>query len=213
MNEIAHRITQYMKEKGMSYGELSRLTNIPKSALQRYATGETTKIPLDRIGAIASALNVTTASILGWVDHSDSIHSLPNYPGILPITTRRVPVLGSIHAGEPTYAEQEFGAYVAIGSDVHCDFALRVVGDSMINARIHDGDIVFIRRQDTVENGEIAAVLIDDDTGLKRVRFLPGGVIGFFPENPRYDPIYIPPEDPRNVRILGKAVAFQGDVK
>ena len=138
--------------------------------------------------------------------------SLP--PGALPITVQRVPLLGSIHAGEPTFAEENFDGYAVLGSAVRCDFALRVVGDSMINARIYDGDIVFIRKQDTVENGEIAAVLIDDETTLKRVRFIGNGITVFYPENPKYEPIFYGGEgETRNVRILGKAVAFQGDVK
>lgn len=135
-------------------------------------------------------------------------------PDALPITVRNIPLYGGIHAGDPTYVEQEFDSYVAVGANVRCDFALRVIGDSMINARIYDGDIVFIRKQDTVENGEIAAVLIDDETTLKRVRFIGGGMTMFCPENPKYDPIIVGGEgETRNVRILGKAVAFQGDVK
>lgn len=138
--------------------------------------------------------------------------SLP--PGMLPITVQRVPLLGSIHAGEPTYAEESFDGYAVLGSAVRCDFALRVKGDSMVNARIYDGDIVFIRKQDTVENGEIAAVLLDDETTLKRVRFLKNGRTVLYPENPKYEPIFIGEEgETRSVRILGKAVAFQGDVK
>lgn len=138
--------------------------------------------------------------------------SLP--PGALPITVQRVPLLGSIHAGEPTFAEENFDGYAVLGSAVRCDFALRVVGDSMINARIYDGDIVFIRKQDTVENGEIAAVLIDDETTLKRVRFIGNGITVFYPENPKYEPIFYGGEgETRQARILGKAIAFQGDVK
>lgn len=208
-----------MQKSKLSYGELSALTGISKSALQRYATGETGKIPPERIEAIARAANVSAAYLLGWADDPQAFPAqgapgpdLP--PGALAITVRRIPLLGSIHAGEPTYAEEEFDGYVAVGTAVPCDFALRVKGDSMINARIHDGDIVFIRKQDTVENGEIAAVLIDDDTTLKRVHHLPGGMTMFTPENPSYPPILVGGEgETRSVRILGRAVAFQGNVK
>lgn len=132
----------------------------------------------------------------------------------LPIAQLPIPMLGTIHAGEPTYAEEEFESYVEAGATVRCDFALRVVGDSMINARILDGDIVFIRRQDTVADGEIAAVLIDDETTLKRVRRLPGGMLMLQPENPKYQPIIAGGEnETRTIRILGKAVAFQSDVR
>lgn len=214
MNEIAHRITQYMKEKGMSYGELSRLTNIPKSALQRYATGETTKIPLDRIGAIASALNVTTASLLGWVDHPDSIHSVPNYHGILPVSSRRVPILGSAACGEPIYKPGDGTEFVNAGPDILCDFALIAQGDSMIGDRIQDGDVVFIRRQSDADNGDIVAVAIDDEVMLKHIYHIRNGAdeisTQFISSNPKYTPIVIGGSgEVRNVCVLGKAVAFR----
>ena len=69
MNIQAERILELIQSQNISYGELSRLTNIPKSALQRYATGETTKIPLDRIVSISNALDVSPAYILGWVNN------------------------------------------------------------------------------------------------------------------------------------------------
>ena len=134
--------------------------------------------------------------------------------GLLPVTTHRVPLLGTVHCGEPSFAEQEFESYVEAGAEIHADFALRAKGDSMTGARIQDGDIVFIRRQDTVNNGEIAAVLIDDEAALKRIRYLPGGMTMLQAENPAYEPIFIGGEgETRVVRILGKAIAFQGDVK
>lgn len=138
--------------------------------------------------------------------------SLPR--GALPIRKQRVPMLGKIHAGEPTYAEQEFEHYVEASSTINCDFALQVEGDSMSNARILDGDIVFIRRQERVADGDIAAVLLDDDTTLKRIRYLPGGMVMLMPENPSYAPIIVGgSNETRNVRILGKAVAFQSNVR
>lgn len=221
MNEIACRILESLQKSELSYGELSNITGIPKSALQRYATGETGKIPIDRIEAIAKATNVSPSYLMGWTDDpSDKIpksdHDQESFlpPDALPITVQRIPLLGSIHAGEPTYAEEDFGGYAVLGSAVHCDFALRVVGDSMINARIYDGDIVFIRKQDDVDDGQIAAVLLDDETTLKRVRHLPGGMTIFYPENPKYQPIVVGGEsETRNVRILGRAVAFQGNVE
>lgn len=66
MENISSRILQIILDKGISYGELSKRTGIPKSALQRYATGQTPKIPIDRIEAIAKALNVSSAWIMGW---------------------------------------------------------------------------------------------------------------------------------------------------
>lgn len=97
------------------------------------------------------------------------------------------------------------------GSKHHVDFCLRASGDSMVNARIFDGDIVFIRQQPAVENGEIAAVAIDNAVTLKRV-YIEEDCIILRAENPRIKPMRFKKEDFDQFKILGKAVAFQGDV-
>lgn len=75
---------------------------------------------------------------------------------IFPMKTKKVPLLGDIACGEPIWAEEQRGEFVSVSDDIDADFCLRAKGDSMTGARIYDGDIVFIRRQPTVENGEIA---------------------------------------------------------
>lgn len=95
---------------------------------------------------------------------------------------------------------------------IHADFALRCKGDSMIGARIYDGDIVYIRKQPQVENGEIAAVLIEDvaeyaEATLKRL-YLSSGQLVLQAENPTFAPIVFTGDSIRQVHILGKAVAF-----
>ena len=99
-----------------------------------------------------------------------------------------------------------------LGSNVNADFALRAAGDSMVGAFIRDGDIVFIHRQPTVDDGEIAAVLIDGEATLKRVRHV-GTDLVLWPENPSYQPIIVPAGSAKDIRVLGKAVAFQSDVR
>ena len=132
----------------------------------------------------------------------------------MPISKRRVPLLGGIVCGEPAFAEEEFESYVAVGTNVHADYCLKAHGDSMIGARIMDGDIVFIRKQDMVENGEIAAVLIGDETTLKRVYYDPDNqVLSLVAENPRFKTLRYMGAELDQVRILGKAVAFQSDVR
>lgn len=103
-----------------------------------------------------------------------------------------------------------FESYVELGSNVNADFALRAAGDSMVGAFIRDGDIVFIHRQPTVDDGEIAAVLIDGEATLKRVRHVSGQLL-LLPENQAYTPIIA--SAGQDVRILGKAIAFQSDVR
>ena len=208
MSDISNRILEIILSKDISYGELSKQTGIPKSALQRYATGETEKIPIDRLEKIAIAIGTTTSHLMGW---SDSVTA--NIPNIIPMPEmRKIPLLGTIACGEPILATENIEEYISIPKELAGDFALACKGDSMINARIFDGDIVYIRQQDTVENGEIAAVLIDGEATLKRVRLFPDH-IALEPENPMYKPLVYWNEEMNNVRILGKAVAFTSAVK
>lgn len=125
----------------------------------------------------------------------------------------RVPLLGTIAAGAPILADEHVDEYIEISLDVKADFALRVQGDSMIDANIYDGDIVFIHQQPSVENGEIAAVmLIDPDTSdgiatLKRVYKTPNS-LQLIPENRNYAPIIIDQSNGEGAKILGKATYY-----
>lgn len=126
---------------------------------------------------------------------------------------RSIPLLGTIAAGAPILADEHVDEYIEISLDVKADFALRVQGDSMIDANIYDGDIVFIHQQPSVENGEIAAVmLIDPDTSdgiatLKRVYKTPNG-LQLIPENRNYAPIIIDQSNGEGAKILGKATYY-----
>ena len=128
---------------------------------------------------------------------------------------RRVPILGGVACGEPIYKPGDGSEYATIEESVVCDFALIAQGDSMSGDRIHSGDVVFIRKQESVRDGEIAAIALDDELTLKRVRRImgPGGRVAFtqlLPSNPAYDPIEIGgEEETRSVNILGKAVAVR----
>ena len=138
------------------------------------------------------------------IDFSGNIIPMPEM--------RKIPLLGRIACGAPILAEEHIEEYIDIPKHIHADFALTCQGDSMINARIFDGDIVYIRQQDTVESGEIAAVLIDTDATLKRIRIFDDH-ISLEPENPQYRPIVLWGEDMNTVRILGKAIAFTSSVR
>jgi repressor LexA len=121
--------------------------------------------------------------------------------------TYKIPILGAIACGAPILAQEHIDGYTGVPDFIHADFALVCKGESMMGARIYDGDLVYIRQQDTVENGEIAAVLIDGEATLKRVRFGPES-ISLMPENPMYKPLILWGEEMNRIRILGKAVAF-----
>lgn len=208
MSEISKRLLQLIEDNDISYGELSKKTNIPKSALQRYATGETEKIPITRIEVIAKALNTTAQFIMGWDENESYNNDIFSIPGINPIPkTYKRPRLGTIARGEPILAEENIEAYDDIPDNIKCDFTLICKGDSMVNARINDGDIVYIKQQSQVDNGEIAAVLIDNEATLKRVYIYEDKVV-LQPENTKYPPFVYTKEDMNNIRILGKAEGF-----
>jgi len=132
--------------------------------------------------------------------------------GVAPMPRqRRIPILGTIACGAPILAQEHIEGYTTVPEEIHADFALVCKGDSMVGARIFDGDTVYIRRQETVENGQIAAVLIDGEATLKRVRHF-GDRISLEPENPMYRPIILWGEEMNRVTILGKAVAFTAQI-
>ncbi len=132
---------------------------------------------------------------------------------IIPLPkTKKIPLLGTIACGEPILATENIDKYIEMPESVGGTFALKCKGDSMINAHIFDGDVVYIREQPDVENGEIAAVLIGDEATLKRVYKYPSKVV-LRPENPLYNDITYAEEEMNDVRILGKAVAHLSAVR
>ena len=131
---------------------------------------------------------------------------------IRPIKTKKFPMLGAIACGEPICANKEYETFIEASEYINADFCLTAKGDSMINARIFDGDIVFIREQPDVENGEIAAVLIEDEVTLKRV-YKYENRLELRPENPTHKVLNYEGEELNHIRILGKAVVFQSVVR
>ena len=149
---------------------------------------------------------------MGWEQSpAPAVGDLPDLPNIFPVQTKKVPLLGTIAAGVPIYADENFDGYRECTEDIDADFCLKIQGDSMIGARINDGDIVFIKKQPDVDNGEIAAVLIEDEATLKRVYKEKDSLI-LQAENPKYAPIVYTAESHVECRIMGKAVAFQSDI-
>lgn len=198
---ITDKLLSLMKEKNYSYADLEKLTSYSRSTLQRYFTGNTEKIPLDLIEEIAPIFGVTAAYLAGWED------DLPSYPGIMPVEKKRFPFLGEIACGEPIYADEEHNVYLESDSSIKADFCLRCKGDSMTGDNINDGDVVFIRKQDAVNNGDIACVIIDDEATLKHI-YLADNTVSLVSSNLSYPPIVYKEDDCKTIKILGKAVAL-----
>lgn len=219
--ELKNRLREALDEANMKPSQLSEITGIPKSMLSYYLNGRT-KPKADRIYKISKALNVSEAWLLGYdVPKQKSFENtnrdkLPPeaYDCILPIEVKRFPLLGEIACGKPIFANEDKELYVEAGANIQADFCLRAKGDSMIGARICDGDIVFIQQQDMVEDGEIAAVIIEDEVTLKRLNYYPGkNLLILKPENTKYEDLVYTGEELDHIRILGRAVAFQSDIR
>ncbi len=202
-----NRIREFRKQKGFTLEVLAKKLGTSKQTIQRYETGAISNIPKERIEALANMLETTPSDLMGWSSGERSIFS---YENIVPLTVKRLPILGDIACGEPIYANEEYESFAAVNVNTDADFCLRAHGDSMTGARIFDGDIVFIRSQNMVDNGEIAAVIIDDEATLKRVYYYPNeGKLLLSPENPKYAPLVYIGDELDHIKILGKAVAFQ----
>jgi repressor LexA len=206
---FASRMRKAMDIRNMTQADLVKKTGLPKSAISQYYSGKY-EAKQKALYLIAKALNVSEAWLMGHdvpMERSDT-----EYPdNILKIETKKFPLLGTIAAGQPIFAEEQFETYVEAGANIQADFCLKIQGDSMINARICDGDIVFIRKQPDVNDGEIAAVLIEDEATLKRVYKKRNEII-LVAENPAYPPLVYKNEELDRIRILGKAIAFQSNV-
>ena len=205
--EFGDILRQIRAERGLSQDELAALLGTTKQVISRYETKK--RVPrLSVVTAFAQKLGLPVSALSG----EEAI--MP--PELMPVSgMRRVPILGSAACGEPIYKPGDGTEFVTVEDDFPCDFALIAEGDSMIGDRIHSGDIVFIRSQDHVQDGEIAAVALDNEVTLKHVRRLrgPDGSVVFtqlLPSNPAYSPIDIGGEDEtRMVRVLCKAVAVR----
>lgn len=204
---MAQKIKELRVANDMTLEQVADIVGVGKSTVRKWETGMIANMRRDKIAALAKALHTTPEYLMGWSTEIE-------ISNLFKIETKKFRLLGNIACGEPIFADEQMDLYVEAGANIQADFCLKASGDSMIGARIHDGDIVFIRQQDMVEDGEIAAVLIDDEATLKRVYYdQEAGVLQLFAENPQYKTMRFSGEELDHIRILGKAVAFQSDLK
>lgn len=205
------KIKTLRKSLGYSQEELAKIINVHQTAVSQWEQGRTTP-DIETIKKLASLFNVSVDYLLGRSNAPANPIDPFSFANIQPIKKHRIPLLGKIACGEPIFADEDFEGFIE--SDIEADFALRCSGDSMTGARIMDGDIVLIKKQEMVENGQIAAVIIDNEATLKRVYYFPNdGKLILSPENPAYAPLVYMGEELNQIRILGKAVAFYSQIK
>lgn len=228
MPKFSDRFKQLRTERRLSQQNLADQLGFSKSSVNMYERGER-EPGLESMETIADYFNVDLDYLMGRSDipnRNDWLKSInksvvvePSQPqmkfdNIIPISTKSFPLLGDIACGKPIMANEEKELYVEAGANIHADFCLKAKGDSMIGARIYDGDIVFIRKQEMVDNGEIAAVIIEDEATLKRVNYFPEkNLLILKAENSKYEDLVYTGEQLDHIIILGKAVAFQSDVR
>lgn len=198
------KLKQYRLEHGLSQEELAKKLNTTKQVISRYENNQRSpklSIAIEYSETLGIPLNYLVDDKFSEKDFSSVI-------GINPMPKMvKKPRLGTIACGEPILAQENIETYDDVPERIKCDFTLICKGDSMVNARINDGDVVYIKQQSAVDNGEIAAVLIGDEATLKRV-YLYEDKIVLQPENTKYAPLVYSKEEMNNVRIIGKAVGF-----
>ena len=222
MDIFKDRLVLAMTRRHIRAAELSRLTGLSKARISQYVNGHFMP-KSDAILKIAEALNVSELWLLGkssdMTPESAPASSVPDGEipcpeNISPLRLSRYPVLGEIACGLPVLAvENTEGGYVT-AADTEADFCLTAKGDSMVGARIYDGDEVFIQQTDLVQNGEIAAVVVDGEATLKRVYYYPEeSKLILTAENPAYPPLVFSGTELNSIYILGRAVAFQSRIR
>lgn len=209
MDERSRRISEAIEKSGLSYPELEKITGVSKSSLQRYATGVTKKIPIDCIEKIAEATGSDARYIMGW---EDPVPADPTNiePAVPPIRMKQIPLVGTAAAGYTCLAEMQIVEYIPTDASLLHDgyeyVYLRVKGDSM-EPEFHEGDLVLVRVQDTIESGEYAVVLVDEEDGLVKKIELDRTHITLISENPYYPPRKFEREEMNRIRIFGKVIS------
>jgi len=206
---IGDRIKSRRIALGYSQEYLAKLMGYKsRSTINKIELG-VNDITQSKVSAFAQALNTSVSYLMGW----DEEQIAQPIPGVMPLPANKAyPLLGDIACGTPILAAENIADWIQFPGEIDADFCLRCRGDSMVDARIQDGDIVWIRQQSEVDNGQIAAVLIGDESTLKRV-YRSGDTLTLVAANAQYPPMVYTGKQLSQIRIIGRAVAFLSSVK
>lgn len=201
MTQLSTILKQRRKELGLTLSQIADAMNVTEATVQRWESGNIKNIRYDKIGKLAEVLKVSPALLMGWNDAGNP--GLPDNITPMP-KMKKWKVLGGTACGEPIFRELEDETVLA-PADIDADFVFRCIGDSMINARIFDGDIVFVK-SGPVENGQIGVVRVGEEYTLKRI-YHGLDYLELRAENPMY-PAKIIRGEQENAEIVGRAVQF-----
>lgn len=202
--EAAKRIKEAMEGAGLEPTTFAERVGVNRSTVYRWLKGELLhSMPLTRLKQIANVTNVNPTWLLGFTEDKFGMIG----------KSESIPLLGFVPAGEPIISSEALEGYESIRENESVDFALRVQGCSMTGVRIYDGDVVFVRKQDDVDQGEIAVIRLDgDEVTLKRV-YREGRNVVLRSENPTIPEIRITPSDHKKVQIIGKVLFCKFEVR
>ena len=203
--DIGSKIKAARKAAHIGQAELGEAIGIGKSSISEWESGKRSP-DIDKVKDIAKVLNVTPTYLMGWKEE-DVPDQRPLPAGLLPVVKRRIPIIGHVAAGVPIMAEREYEEYEDDTYGISCDYVLRVEGDSM-EPRVLDGDVVYVRQQPDVDDGQIAVVGVDDSVTLKVVYHLPNG-LQLVSLNPKYKPMIYTQSNTDYLAIIGLAVAYK----
>lgn len=203
---FARNIKYYLNERNMTQTELAKTLDYPEMTVSNWVNAK--YYPrIDKIQEMADFLSINKSDLIEDKPKKEDI-DITKIPGIIPIKKiKRIPILGVIHCGEPIWAEENFEGYFSTDPELFiADFSLYATGDSMIDANIYEGDLVFFRKTPSPDTGTIVAVLIDDEAALKKYTKTDSALI-FSPCNDKYNPIVITEATDKSVMVLGEMVA------
>lgn len=206
MPSFADMLAYLRKRDGYSQTELADKLKISRSAIGMYESGKR-EPDFETLEALADTFNVNMDTLLG---KADDIKTPPLPSNLIPARFRQAPLIGEIACGTPILAEQNIIDYIDVPEHIQCDFALKCQGRSMINLGVQDGDIVYIRSQPEVQNGQIAAVIVDGmeaEATLKKFYRYDNQIV-LIPANDDDKPFVYTGEEMARVQVQGLAVGF-----
>lgn len=202
---IGERIKQERKRMGLTQTQLGEALGVKKNAVSKWECGRVEDIPTGKIKAMAQLFGVSQSYLTGEemeIIQGVAMPARPYKP------SHRIPILGRISAGLPLYAEQNIEGYTFTDLNGGGEyFALRVTGDSMTAARIFDGDLLIVRRQDIVDDGQIAVVIVGDDEATVKRFYRQGSTVTLMPQsmNPVHQPQVYDIKTTR-IRVVGRVM-------
>lgn len=206
-----NRIKEIRKQKGFTLEKLSEKLNLAPSTISQYETNKR-QASYETLEAISKFFGVSIDYLLGVSSQIDI--DVDTHTKITKLNTVKIPVVGEIRAGLPTFADENILDYEEVTAEMLNDgelFGLKVKGDSML-PRILDGDVVIVRKQSTANSGDICVVLVNGDSAtLKKVKFVENGIM-LIPSNQCYETMFYSKQDILNlpVQIIGKVIELRG---